>query len=333
MALDHEHQHEHLDESVPLEAHDTAKQRRLLWGAGLTLLLMAVEIGGGLWTHSLALLSDAGHNFSDVGSMLLSFVALRLALRPPTDRHTYGLHRSEILAALLNTVVLLGLSAYILWEAWGRFQNPPTVDSGPMLGIAVLGLVVNFLVMFALRPHAHGDLNIRSAYLHIFGDVLTSVGVIAAAAFMLLAPYEWRFMADPVLSGVLALVIFFGALQIGYESLHILMEGVPRGMTLEEIAAAIISVPEVNSVHHLHAWSICSNIRAVSVHVVADYQNEGQRMRLRHEVEEVLLHRFGFTQTTIETECDEVCPVELMVAPFHHLDTPEEDLPGHHHGP
>ena len=329
MAHDHDHHNHHDHASVPVSAADQAKGAQLVWAAYLTAGIMVVEILGGWWTNSLALLSDAGHVFSDVASLALAYIALRLALRPPTDRHTYGLHRGEIFAALLNALALFVITGLIFWEAYHRLSSPPEVKSGVMLIIAVVGLAVNLVIMLRLSPHAHGDLNLRSAYLHVLGDMLASVAVIVAALFMLLAPWSWRYLADPVLSGVIGLLILVGAVRVGHEALHILMEGVPFGMTLEEIALALGEIPEVTSVHHLHAWSICSNIRAVSVHVVADYQSESQRMRLRHAVEALLLERFGFSQTTIETECDEVCPVDTMVYPVRHVDNAENN---HDHG-
>lgn len=325
--MNHDHDHDH---AAPLSAVDQSKGAQLAWAAYLTASIMVLEVIGGLWTNSLALLSDAGHVFSDVASLVLAYVALRLALRPPTDRHTYGLHRSEIFAALINAVALFVIAGFIFREAYHRLFEPPEIQSGPMLVIATIGLVVNLLVVLRLKGHAHGDLNLQGAYLHVLGDMLASVAVILAALIMLLTPWPWRYLADPILSGFIGLLILVGAVRVARESLHILMEGVPVGMTLEEIALTLGEIPEVTSVHHLHAWSICSNIRAISVHVVADYQSEAERMRIRHAVEELLLDRFGFSQTTIETECDEVCPVDTMVYPVRHVDTAENHA-GHAH--
>jgi cobalt-zinc-cadmium efflux system protein len=316
--MSHDH-HNHADAALPISAGDQAKGAQLVWAAYLTAAIMAAEALGGWWTGSLALLSDAGHVFSDVASLALAYVALRLALRPPTDRHTYGLHRSEIFAALLNAIALFVIAGLIFWEAYKRLFSPPEIKSGVMLVIAVLGLAVNLVVMLRLRPHSHGDLNLRSAYLHVLGDLLATVAVIVAALIMLLTPWSWRYLADPILSSVIGLLILGSALRVGHEALHILMEGVPFGLTLEEIAEALREIPEVSSVHHLHAWSICSNIRAVSVHVVANYQTEAERMRLRQAVEDLLLERFGFSQTTVETECEEVCPADEMVYPVRHV--------------
>jgi cobalt-zinc-cadmium efflux system protein len=334
MAHDHHHNHDHAHDHHPhlghpgVSAADQDKGTQLAWAAYLTAAIMVVEAVGGWWTHSLALMSDAGHVFSDVASLALAYVALRLALRPPTDRHTYGLHRGEVFAALTNAIALLVISGLIFWEAYRRLSSPPEIKSGVMLALAVVGLAINLLVMFRLQPHSHGDLNLRSAYLHVLGDLLATVGVIVAALIMLLTPWSWRYLADPILSGLIGLLILGSALRVGHEALHILLEGVPFGLTLDEIVLALGDIPEITSIHHLHAWSICSNIRAVSLHVVANYENEAQRMRLRHAVEALLLERFGFSQTTVETECDEVCPVDVMLYPVRHIEGAED---GHGH--
>ena len=185
-----------------------------------------------------------------------------------------------------------------------------------MLLIAGVGLVVNAVVMLGLRGHAHGDLNLRSAYLHVLSDLLASVAVIVAAVIMLLTG---AYLADPILSGLIGLLILGGGVRVGYESLHILMEGVPAGLRLADVAAGVTELPGVRSVHHLHAWSICSNVRAVSAHVVGDYGSEPERLRLKRAVEELLLERWGFSQATIETECEEVCPTEgELTSPVEH---------------
>jgi len=325
----HRHEPEHCP--TPLSAGDAAKGSQLVWAAALTGFIMVVEAMGGWLTGSLALLSDAGHVFSDVASLVLAWVALRLALRPPTDRHTYGLHRSEIFAALLNALALLVICGLIFREAYHRLFTAPEVKTGLMLVIAVVGLLVNLVVVLRLRGHAHGDLNLRSAYLHVFGDLLASAAVIVAALFMAFTPFPWRYLADPVLSALIGLLILGGALRVGHESLHILMEGVPRGIRLEDIITAVTELPAVHSVHSLHAWSLCSNLRAVSLHVVADYATEAERRQILREVERVLRTRFGFALTTIETECDEICPADVIASRVRHLDTPEDNNLGHRH--
>lgn len=311
-AHDHDHNHEHED----FFSGDAAKRSRLLLSALINFGITAAQIVGGLLTGSLALLGDAGHNFSDSVALLLAFFAIRLAACEPTERHTYGLHRSEVFAALLNALALLGISVGILWEAYQRLLAPPEIHTGVMTVFALVGLAGNTFTAFFLRTHAHGDLNMRGAYLHVVGDVLGSVAVLLAAGVMYFTGW---YLADPILSVVFALAILYSAFQVGQEALHILMEGVPRGMKLTDIAAALRAIPRVQSVHHLHAWSLCSNILAVSVHVVGSYTNEAERMEMKNAVEEVLEHQFGFSQTTIETECGEVCPVETgLVHQFKH---------------
>lgn len=311
-----------------MTGHDVAKGYHLTVAAWLVGIIMIAELVGGWWTGSLALLSDAGHMFGDVVSLLLSLLAFRLALRPPTARHTYGLHRSEILAALVNALALVGLSLLIFREAYARLGEPPEVKSGVMLIIGGIGLVVNLIVLLGLRPHARGDLNLKSAYLHVIGDLLGSIAVIAAAVIILFTGW---YLADPLLSVLIGLLILVAGLRVGYESLHILMEGVPWGIDLEKVAEALVAIPGVETVHHLHAWSICSNIRAVSLHVVANYENEEQRVVIRDQVEKLLLERYGFSQTTIQTERGEVSAEEsALVYPVSHVET-AEDVAGPQH--
>lgn len=295
---------------------DATKRFRLLLSALINFGITGAQVVGGLLTGSLALLGDAGHNFGDSVALLLAFFALRLAACRPTERHTYGLHRSEVFAALLNALALVGISGVLFWEAYHRLLDPPEVEIGGMTLFAALGLAGNLFTTFYLRAHVHGDLNMRGAYLHMLGDVLGSVAVLAAAGIMYFTGW---YLADALLSVLFGLVILYGSVNLARESLHILMEGTPLGMNLRDVEAALLEVPGVHSVHHLHAWSICSNILAVSVHLVGEYRSERERVEMKQAAEELLEHRFGFSQTTIETECDEVCPTgEDLVHPFRH---------------
>jgi cobalt-zinc-cadmium efflux system protein len=304
-------------------AEDAAKAAGLGFGMWVTAAIMVVEIAGGWWTHSLALMSDAGHVFGDVFSLALAVFALRLALRPPTDQHTYGLHRAEVFAALFNAAALFVIAAVVFAEAYHRLFAPPEVNSWPMLIIAVVGTVGNLVVALRLRPHSHGDLNLRGAYLHVIGDLLASFAVIAAAIIMALTHRYW---VDPALSIGIGLVILVGAGRIGLESLHILVEGVPRGISLPEVAKVVAEEPSVREVHHVHAWSICSDVRAISLHVAANYTNEAERIGLRERIRRVLADRFGFSQITIEMECDEMCPADrTLVYPVSHFGAPGDE--------
>lgn len=281
---------------------DEHKAGQLRFALGLTACVLGVEIAGGLWTRSLALLSDAGHVFSDVSSLALSLLALRLAARPPTSRHSYGLHRAEVLAALANGLGLLAICALILREAYSRFQQPPEVRSMEMLAIAAVGLVANWVVAGRLHGHSREDINLRSAYLHVVGDLLASIGVVVAAAIIALTGWQ---MVDPLLSVLIALIILVGAVRVTGEAVHVLLEGVPAGVDLETVAREMSGVEGVLGVHHVHAWSVCSNVTALSGHVVVSPEQDSQRDRVRRELEDLLRERHGFVHTTLQVECEE----------------------------
>ena len=206
----------------------------------LTALILVAEVGGGLWTGSLALLSDAAHVFLDVFALGMSYVALRLAALPPDDRHTYGFHRMQVLAALFSGATLLLVAFEIFREAWDRFHHPAPVLVGPMLVVAIVGLVVNLVVALVLREHDHHDLNVRSAFLHVVGDALASVGVIAAGIIILLTGWT---LADPLVSVLIGLIILLGSGRVLREAVHILAEGMPEGIKASTVAEAMGGVP------------------------------------------------------------------------------------------
>jgi cobalt-zinc-cadmium efflux system protein len=284
-----------------------AIEKRFLVSLALTGLILIAEVVGGLWTDSLALLSDAAHVFLDIFALGLSYIALRLAALPPDDRHTYGFHRLEVLAALANGVTLAGVAIGIFIEAYHRLRTPEPVKSVELLVIATIGLIVNLIVAFVLRgrTHEHGeheqeDLNVKSAFLHVVGDAVSSVGVIVAALII------WRTgwtLADPIMSVLIGLVIIASSWRVTRASLHILIEGVPEGFRLVEVAQVMGAVPGVTDVHDLHVWSICSGHSALSAHVVVADQSLGQAQDVMNELENRLQKSFGVHHTTIQFEC------------------------------
>lgn len=203
----------------------------------LTAVTLVAEVAGGLWTNSLALLSDAAHVFLDLFALVLSLAAVQLAARPTSERHTFGFHRSEVFASFINglTVFLMGIG--ILYEAWGRFAAPEPVKSGPMLVIAAIGLVMNLLAAKTLHSHSHDDLNVKSAFLHVVGDAAASVGVIIGGIVMY---YTGWYLLDALLSAAIGLLILAGAGRVLRDATHILMEGAPRGLDLAEVASASV---------------------------------------------------------------------------------------------
>lgn len=320
MAHDHDHDHDH---GVELGATDADKSRRLVFATILNLGIVAVEIGGAVLSGSLALLADAGHNFADVFSLALSLFALRLACRVPTDTRTYGLHRVEIFAALLNGISLIIISVLICREAWLRAMSPPEIKMVPMLVVAGFGLVANWIVMTRLSGHGH-DLNIRAAYLHMLGDVMASAGVLVAAVIMRLT--HW-YLVDPIISALIALLILVGAWRVVDEALHILLLGVPRHLNIRKIAEDMRQVTDVVDVHNLRLWAPCSNVYILSAHVVTCAAEEEHRVRVREELRHLLAHDYGVTEVTLELE-ETACPLPDLVHPLSH---PEPHDHGHDH--
>jgi len=308
--------------SAAIDTHLTAKFKIAI---ALTAVTLVAEVVGGLWTNSLALLSDAAHVFLDLFALVLSLAAVQLAGLPSSERHTFGFHRSEVFASFINglTVFLMGVG--ILYEAWVRFGEPQPVKSGPMLVIALIGLVMNLLAARTLHSHSHHDLNVRSAFLHVLGDAAASVGVIIGGIIMY---YTGWFVLDALLSAAIGLLILTGAGRILRESVHILMEGSPRGLDITQVADAIRGVEGVRDLHHLNVWSVCSHITALSVHVEVEPDFEGARSKLLHQLEHRLEHDFYITHTTIQLECSD-CNGGPLIKPLQHQERHETG--GHHH--
>jgi cobalt-zinc-cadmium efflux system protein len=313
--------HEH---GVVVGAGDIEKSRKLLFATMLTVGILIAEVIGAWLSGSLALLSDAGHVFADIFSLVLSYMALRLACRIPTDTRTYGLHRAEIFAALLNGLTLFVIAILIGHEAWVRFQAPPEIHTGLMLIVAVVGLVVNWIVLTRLAGHHH-DLNIRAAYLHVLGDLLASFGVVVAAVIM---KFTGWYVADPIISVLIAVLILGSAWRLVSESMHILLLGVPRHLDLRAIADAMTGVPGVTDVHGMRLWAACSNVYVMSAHVVACPENEAERVRIRQDLRHLLSHEFNVAEATLELE-ETACPIRGLVHPLAH---PEEHDHDHDHG-
>jgi len=252
---------------------------------------------GGLLTNSLALLADAGHMASDVGALGLSLGAVWLASHPPTTRRTYGFHRAEVLAALANSVTLILIAAYIFWEASQRFADPAEVHSGPMLVIAVFGLLANLTSASLLFRQRSASLNIRAAFLHVLGDGLGSVGAITAGIIMLTTG---QFLADPIISIAIGALILISSFRITWESTQVLLEATPPGLSIAEVQQAMLGVPGVQGIHDLHVWTITSGFISLSVHV------ETTQGRNQHDIlvdlRRLLCQRFDIDHATIQLE-------------------------------
>ena len=306
---------------------DTSISRRLIFAITLTSITLVAEVIGGLWSNSLALLSDAGHVFLDLFALLLSLGAIKLSAQPASERHSYGLHRAEVLASLINGLTVFVMALGILYEGSKRLISPEEVKTIPMLVIAVLGLIANLLAARGLHGHAHDDLNVRSAFLHVLGDAAASVGVIAGAILM---RYTGWYQADALISIAIGLLIMTGAGRLLREAVHILMEGVPRGISVDQVAAGIRGIEGVLDVHHLNLWAVCSHIFALSAHVEIEPAYDGHRSHLLHRIEHELQHSFHITHTTIQFDCS-ACNGGPLIKELSHVERKSASCGHDHH--
>ena len=263
----------------------------------ITAIFLFVEIIGGFVSGSLALVSDAGHMFSDLLSLILSLGAMILATRVATKEKTYGLHRTEIFAAFINSLLLIGISGVIIWEAYLRFFNPSPIQGGIMVIVAVAGLLANLLIMFLL--HGSHDLNMKSAFLHVLGDMLSSVAVIGAAVWIY---FTGLVVIDPILSMIIGVVIITTAYGILRETISVLLQFAPRSVSFDQVIADIRSVPGVEDVHHIHLWSLCSHIHVLDTHVYSCRKDMDQVEEMKCDIKE-RLKKYHILYSTLEFEC------------------------------
>jgi len=289
-----EHAHHH----IHAEPGSETSRRRLGIALFLTAGYMLVEAVGGYLLNSLALLADSGHMLSDVMALGLSWLALQIGQRSPTDRHTFGFKRTEILAALMNGVALWAIVGLLFYEAVRRFFQPPSVEGTGMLIVASVGLAVNFLIAALLYRARRENLNIRSAFIHVIADALGSAGAILAAIVILATGLNW---VDPLVSVLIGFLILFSSWGLLKESVHILMEGVPTGMQISVIEQTLLEQDGVCCVYDLHVWSITSNRHALSAHVVLSDLTEDRNEVLKR-LNSVLVDKFHIDHTTIQIE-------------------------------
>ena len=278
----------------------TTETRRLASALAITAIYFFAEVLGGLLTNSLALLSDAGHMFSDMAALSLSLFAFQIARRPATTKKTYGYHRLEILAALVNGLILWLVVGVIFNEAYRRFSDPPEVHSLGMLAVAAVGLMVNVAAGWILYGCDRGSLNLRGAFLHVVGDALGSVGAVIAALIMLLTGW---YVADPLISFLIGLLILYTSWDLIRESLDILMQSVPRGIDVGEVQSAVEQISGVMKVHDLHVWSVTSGVFTLSAHAVIHQDRNPQA--ILDQIEEKLKSQFGIEHTTIQLETED----------------------------
>lgn len=285
----HDHGHHH-------HAHQ-ANKRALGISFVLITAFMIVEVIGGLVTNSLALLSDAGHMLSDAAALGLSLFAFKIGEKGASISKTYGYKRFEILAAFLNGIALIAISLYIYWEAYHRFFDPPEVSQG-MIIIASIGFLVNVVVAWILlKGDTSENLNLRSAFLHVLGDLLGSVGAIVAGLLILF--FNWN-IADPIASVLVATLVLISGWRVTKDSFHVLMEGKPENIDVNEVKQSLLAIPEVRDVHDLHIWSITSDFHSFSCHMIAE--KDADRDILLERANKTLADEFSLTHNTIQIE-------------------------------
>lgn len=297
---DHEQQHEHEHGHEHVHAAAGGKQG-LLIALFITFFMMVAEIIGGLLSNSLALLSDAGHMFTDTLALALSFFAMKFAELPATEKRTFGFYRLEILAALLNGVILVLISLYIIYQAYQRILAPQPVEGTLMLVVATIGLIVNIAGALVLVKHHETSLNIRGAFLHIIGDAVSSVGVIIGGIVIY---YSGWFLIDPLLSILIALGIMVGAWGLMTESVSILLESAPSHINIATIAGEIEKISGVQEAYHIHVWTITSGVYALSAHVLIDDRLVSGSRALLDAIRAMLSGKFKILHSTIQLECE-----------------------------
>ena len=300
----HEHHHHHYDHHV---AADNGQMRKILWTAIiLNLLFVGVEAVVGLWQNSLSLLSDAGHNLSDVFSLALVVVGLHLVKVHSNERYTYGYKKSTILISLANAILLLVAVGVIIAESVHKLRNPAAIDGAVILWTAGVGILINGLTTLLLMRGQKGDLNIRGAFLHMAADTLVSIGVVVSG--IIISHTGW-FIIDPIIGIVIAVVILVSTWELLRDSMRLALDGVPEGIEVEEVMQAMRDTAHVTDVHHLHVWAMSTTENALTAHVVIDDEHEASSVR---KALKEALHAQGITHATIEIEsgndcCDREC--------------------------
>jgi len=287
----HSHAHSH--------GHTHATGSVLRWSLAATAAFVAIEAVAGFCAHSLALLSDAGHNFTDALALLLAWFGFYLQSKPADETKTYGYHRAGVLAAFVNALTLVALSVWIGYESIGRLRNPEPVHERVMIAVASLGLVLNGGIMLSLRTASRSDLNIRSAFVHMLGDALGSIAIIGGGIAIRYTGWQ---QIDPILSILIAALIVWTAWDIIRESLNILLEGLPRGLKLAEVTGCMRELEGVMDVHDLHIWSLGSSTHALSCHVLIEDVPPSASDAILRRLNHMLADRFHIHHTTVQFE-------------------------------
>lgn len=292
-------------------AHAAGNETRLRWALVLTAIFLVAEVVGGVVLNSLALLSDAAHMFTDVAALAIALAAIRIARRPADERRTFGYHRFEILAAAFNALLLFAVAGYILFEAWQRWRDPPQVQTGGVLVVAAIGLIVNIISIRLLGAGAESSLNVKGAYLEVWSDLLGSIGVIVGALVIRFAGWQW---VDSVVAVAIGLWVLPRTWVLLRDTVNILLEGVPEGIDIAAVRRSLLTIEGVASLHDLHVWALSSGKPSLTVHLVHDGSVDAGR--LLAAARDALASKHGIPHTTIQIE-SEPCAQAFVHADEH----------------
>jgi len=292
--------------------HEISWGRRLIATMVMNLIIPAVQIYGGIMSGSMALISDALHNLSDFTSVMISYSALRIGRREPTPKHTFGYKRLEVFAAVFNVALLFGAGLYIAFEGWTRLWNPQPVNGSFVILIASIAFLANMISTFMLQPGAKTNLNIRSAFLHMLTDALTSLGVLILGIIWIFKPWYWL---DPLFSWVIVALIFYSGWDILKDAYGILMNATPPGIDLQMIQQEIESIAGVEEIHHLHVWNISSEGVALVAHIVVMDQMLSRVEEIAGKIRNLLWNRFAIDHPVLQFETSACAGTGLVCCP------------------
>ena len=305
------HSHPHFAEIV------RQTSSRLSLSLFLTLAFVFIEAAAGIFANSLALLTDAAHNLTDVIALGLSWYAVRLTAQPANAQKTYGYHRAGILVALVNSITLVLISLGIFYEAYQRFILPPQVQSTILIGVGLVAVIINLLTAWLIHRGSEHDLNLRSTFVHLVGDVISTVGAVIAGVVIYFTNANWL---DPFVSVLIGFLILYNAWGLLRDAMDILLEATPRDVDIKKLVKDIIQIEGVLGVHDLHVWSLTQNLRTMSAHIFTDDLPISVGVNIQHQINEIVSHRYNIAHATLQLECIDCLPNSLYC-----------DLNGHYH--
>jgi cobalt-zinc-cadmium efflux system protein len=302
--MDHLSTHTH----SPIRQASKQTAQRLSISLFLTLIFVIFEAGAGIFADSLALLTDAAHNLTDVIALGLTWFAIRITAQPANAQKTYGYHRAGILVALLNSTTLVLISIGIFYEAYRRFLAPPDVQSNILIGVGLLAVIINLATALLVHQGSEHDLNVRSAFVHLMGDVLSTVGAVIAGVIIYFTDANWL---DPLVSVLIGFLILYNAWGILRDAVDILLESTPRDVNIRKMVDDIIQVEGVLGIHDIHVWSLTQSLRTMSAHILTDDRHISAGVQIQRQIGELLQHRYNITHATLQLECVDCFPDSL----------------------